>query len=395
MGLKLIGEVALDGSGFESGLKKLERGAERVGETLKGLALAAVGVYGIENAIHKTVETAEKLVDTSRRLGVGLEALQEFGLAAKQNGADIDALTGFIEKLNSTRIDPKKFESFAKLGISQPDLSSLKVEDLIMKLSLNLRNRSAQEVIGPLRDIGGRGAGQLLPMLKEDLEEVREEARKLGVVMRSEDAVMLKFLADEMAILAQLIVANVAPAIVFLEEKFLRFVNVIKAIGTFAGSLVGGKAGGGIAAIWDELTSPQLLNKRTPAQMKEVFKNIKEGLSDSMDAFSLEYAEGDKRVDETMAELLRKQKEIEKINSIPSFEDVMGHEKRQKGSGKQVNSDSLLRVGNFLGSVNNPMISIAHTQTILLREIAQHTRPKATGGREPGSSSWFSFFPHH
>lgn len=391
MGLRLIGEVALDGSGFEAGLKKLEHGAEHVGEILKGLALTAFGIYGIEQAIHKTIETADKLVDTSRRLGVSLEVLQEFGYAAKQNGADIDQLTSFIEKLNSTRIDPKKFESFAKLGISQPDLNNLRVEDLIMKLSINLRNRSSQEVIGPLRDIGGKGAGEMLVMLKDNLEEVREEAHKLGLVMKTEDAVMLKFLADEMMILGQLIIANVAPAIVFLEEKFLRFINVIKAVGTFVGSLSGGKAAGkeGFGAIWDELTSPYLFNKRSRSQMRDVFKNIKEGFSDAADAFSLDYYGGDKSIDDKIAELVRKQKEIEKINSIPDFESVASEEKRKRGG--HIQTDALLRVGNFLGSSSNPMVSIAKVQTHLLRQIAHNTAKAASPHRKnPGAG-----FPHH
>jgi hypothetical protein len=120
MGLNLVGKVSLDGSGYEHGLKNLEHAVGHVTHTLKGLALEAFGIYGIEQAFQKTVEAAEKLVDTSRRLGVGIEALQEFGFAAKQNGADIEALTGFIEKLNATRINPKKFGSFAKLGITTP-----------------------------------------------------------------------------------------------------------------------------------------------------------------------------------------------------------------------------------------------------------------------------------
>src|SRR5690349_2584864 len=127
MSLSLQASVSLDGSGFEAGLNKLEHGVEKVGETLKGLAVAAFGVYGIEQAIHKTIETADKLVDTSRRLGVSLEVLQELGYAARISGADIDTLTSFLEKLNSTRLDAKKFDSFAKLHITQPDLSSLKV----------------------------------------------------------------------------------------------------------------------------------------------------------------------------------------------------------------------------------------------------------------------------
>lgn len=393
MGLRLIGEVALDGSGFEAGLNKLEHGAERVGETLKGLALAAVGVYGIENAIHKTVETADKLVDTSRRLGVSLEVLQELGYAAKQNGADIDKLTTFIEKLNSTRIDPKKFESFAKLGISQPDLSSFKVEDLIMKLSVNLRNRSSQEVIGPLREIGGKGAGEMLVMLKDNLEEVREEARKLGLVMKTEDAVMLKFLADEMTILSQVIMTQLAPAIVTIMEIVLKGVSVLKGaatmLGTFSGKQVQGRA---LSTIWDEIKYVLWGGGQAHSlkELKNAFDETKADAVESAVAGADEMLGGFMQIENLKADLVRKQKEIEKINSIPDFESVMGEKKEKRNRGPGLYTDSLVGVGNFLGSARNPMISIAQTQTGLLRQIAQNTGKKPRGGREPGHE-----LPHH
>lgn len=389
MGLRLIGEVALDGSGFEAGLHKLELGAERVGETLKGLALTAVGVYGIEQAIHKTVETAEKLVDTSRRLGVGLEALQEFGFAAKQNGADIDALTGFIEKLNSTRIDPKKFESFAKLGISQPDLSSLKVEDLIMKISANVRTRSPQEVIGPLREIGGRGAGQLLPMLREDLDEVREAAHRLGVIMKSEDAVMLKFVADEMSILAQLMVAQLAPAIVVVAEAIMGLMAVLKSNLTFWKTFSQGKGGQGVKTLWDELLSPHFFNQKPPSEIKKAFQDIWQGFVESGAKSEGDQVESAERFVRLRNMLMDKQKLMEQIGATPDFESGTGQPK-QRNSRRELYTDSLLRVGNFLGGAQNPMISIAHTQTRLLTQIANNTSKKAKGGKEPGHE-----IPHH
>ena len=47
MGLKLIGEVALDGSGFE-------RGLTRMAGSVKGFIASAFGFYGVEQALRKT-----------------------------------------------------------------------------------------------------------------------------------------------------------------------------------------------------------------------------------------------------------------------------------------------------------------------------------------------------
>jgi len=97
MGLELRGSISLDGSGWESGINK-------VTHSLKDLALEAAGIYTITQAITKTVELGEKLIDTSRRIGVSVEALQEFTFAARQNGSSIENLITFIERLNSARI---------------------------------------------------------------------------------------------------------------------------------------------------------------------------------------------------------------------------------------------------------------------------------------------------
>src|SRR6185369_687437 len=242
MGLELKGSVSLDGSGWEAGLNKIEHATNHI----KNVIASAFGVAAIEEAIRRTVEYGSKITDTSRRVGVSIEALQELGFAAKQSGSDLEALTNFIERLNSARINPKKFGSFEKLGLDSA-ARNLPVEELIMKLSLNLRNRSSQEVIGPLRDIGGRGAGSLLPILKENLDEVREAAHRLGAVMKTQDAVMLKFLADEMQILSQVITVSLGPAIIWLMDNMMLFVNRVKGSGTFWGTLMGNLKKPGLA----------------------------------------------------------------------------------------------------------------------------------------------------
>lgn len=388
MALNLVGTVSLDGSGFEAGLKRIEHGAAHAGEVLKGLALSAIGIYGIEQAIHKTIETADKLVDTSRRLGVGLDALQKLGYAAEQNGASIEDLTTFIEKLNSTRIDPKHFESFAKLGINQKDLSTLKVEDLISKLSVNLHSRSSQDIIGPLRDIGGRGAGALLVMLKDDLNALAEEAEKLGIIIKSEDLLALKFISDEMKILAMVMTGMLAPAIVYLFNQIIKAMNTIKADGTFWGTFSANKGGQAVAAIWDELTSSKLLNKRSPEEMKKLFEDLNKGFVEAGAVSETVLNE----LDDASAEMIKKlsdmQKQIEDINRHPQLD--IGIEKN-KHPHHQIQGDALTRVGNFLGSSAHPMVRIGEKQLHILHQIERNT---SHGGHNGSQFALHRGFPH-
>jgi len=368
MALELKGTISLDGSGWEAGI-------HRVTHSLKELALEAAGIYTITQAITKTVELGEKLIDTSRRIGVSVEALQEFTFAARQNGASVESLVHFIERLNAARIDPKKFPSFEKIGIGERE-RNLPIEEMLMKLSINLRARSSQEVIGPLIKVGGRGAGELLPMLKDDLDEVREAARKLGAVMRTEDAVMLKFLADEMKILSQVILIGLAPAIVFLTEKMMTFVNSVKASGTFWGNLLGkpglakdaGESAGATVAYMFGLAT-----KRD----EDAIKKMHQRFVDAGAASESELEDLNAATEKQKQSLLDKQKAIEKINAFPDFSEVMGEEKQKKSPRVRDSGDALTRVGNFLGSSRDVLQSLGERQVQLLQQIATNTRPSS------------------
>lgn len=379
MGLNLIGTVSLDGSGWSAGMKQIEHATEKTAEVVKGLVVAAFGVYGIEQAIHKTIEYGEQITDMSRRVGIGIEKLQEFGFAAKMNGAQLEDLVNFIEKLNSARIDPKKMASFEKLGIGAP--GNMAVEDLILQLSANVKTRSSQEVIGPLRDIGGRGAGQMLEMLKDDMGELADEAHHLGAIMKREDAVAFKFIGDQMKTLAQIMIVSLAPAILFVFDAIMRAVNGFKADKNFWQTF----AKSATKQDWFALITGPFLNEKDPAskkmldEMKKKFtaagassENLLNGLNDAYNA--------------QKDDLLKKQKEIEDINRMPDFDSVEKGGK-VKGGKTQPYSDSLLRIGNFLGASQTPMERIAHEHTGLLRKIEANTAhlPKEQRDKSHGS----------
>ena len=103
MGLKIMAELGLDGKGFEAGMKRAEGLAHGVAEGLKGFVIQAVGIYTVEQAISKTVETAKELVETSRRLSIAPEQLQVMRQAAKDSGVEFQKLAELIEKTNVAR----------------------------------------------------------------------------------------------------------------------------------------------------------------------------------------------------------------------------------------------------------------------------------------------------
>ncbi|HEV2350800.1 MAG TPA: hypothetical protein VG028_13245, partial [Terriglobia bacterium] len=103
MALRLMSEVGLDGSGFSTGLNKLESSAHSALSGLKGFFIGAIGVGTVEQAISRTVETAKELVDTSKRLAIAPEQLQVLRQAAKQSGVELEDVAHAFEKIDEAR----------------------------------------------------------------------------------------------------------------------------------------------------------------------------------------------------------------------------------------------------------------------------------------------------
>ena len=116
--------------------KVLTRVGERVADSVKSFVIGAVGVYGIEEAFRKTIETARELVNTSQRLDTSVETLQVLREAAKDAGVEFDKVADALNRLNVARQkalggDAKSLQAFAALGVTATDLRTEKSGDII------------------------------------------------------------------------------------------------------------------------------------------------------------------------------------------------------------------------------------------------------------------------
>jgi len=360
MALDLKATVSLDGSSFESGIKRIEGAVTHVGETLKSFALGAIGIYGIEQALHKTIDTADRLVDTANRLGISLTALQEFGFAARQNGADIESLTRFIEKLNQTRVDPKYAEFYQKLGVSNPMAGG--VDDIVMQLNAYLRNHNPQEFAGSLRQVGGKGAGEMINFLTDNLDELRAAANALGIVISTKDLVTVKFLKDELQILADAIMADFVPVIASATKGILYAGNAIRSAFTL------------VMDAAKSINPKDIVSAMNPFSNKSVFDVITDSLADASLGAATQLALSNMKTDQLMADLEAKQKRREQFTGLP---DANGDPTEARRKSAKIYSDELTKVGNFLGGTSNPLISINQQQLVVLRQIAENTKDRA------------------
>lgn len=227
MALKLQAEIGLNSESFHKGMDKVK---ESVAGTIKAYALGAIGVYSLERAFEATIETAKELTEQSERLGVTVEQLQVMRKAASDAGVEMDALAGAMEKLNVFRakaLVAGPAGSLARgqasqLGITPAMLKNMDAQTMLFgPIAQKIRSVNPQEIAAPLREVLGRGFGQIIPVLTRDIDELQAKMKSLGMIMSAETARDLKQLDEAAKSVQNIFINALAPALVGLVEIIL------------------------------------------------------------------------------------------------------------------------------------------------------------------------------
>jgi hypothetical protein len=201
----------------------------------------------------------DNLYDVGQRTGVGVEALQSYGVAAKLAGTDVETFAKSIQKLavnigNAT--DEKSAKKFTALGIAFEDLkAATPTEQFEMVADALARISDPAERAAAAVKLFGKGGIELGPLFSEGpgaLTKMREEAVALGQVV-SEDSI--KAIGD-------------------MNDAFDKVWMTVKGI---TGQIVGELAGP-IAAI-----AQDLLNVVRSAGPGQIASSIAQGLLDFID----------------------------------------------------------------------------------------------------------------
>ncbi len=367
MGLKLMAEVGLDGSGFERGLHKL---GHEGSHHLKNLVAGAFGVYSVHQAIHRTIEAAEELVTASKRLDVTVEQLQVMRQAAKESHVEFGKLAGALEKINLARAkalsgDSKKLAAFARFGVSKEDLQSMTAANLFSgPMAGAVRSNSAQDMTAAGAAIFGmKGFGSLIPVLKTDFQGLQEKMESLGSIMSTEAAVAIKVTAEEFGLLSNIIVAQLAPALALVGPALLQLWGAAKG---YAAYLVGLATNNpatikdwlvtGLAGIESFLGGNPDKNPSVIASTDRVLAAVMNAEDDKHEEDEIQH-----KLQEEFAHHIAKMVDELKHPPIPTnapFAPKVAKKERIK----QMASDSLVSVGNFLGAGAGLVNSIAQKQ---------------------------------
>ena len=180
--------------------RKARAANERVRSSSKGTmtalgALAGVAALGrAAKGLYDIATAGDKIAKTADKLGIGIEALQEFHYAAQRSGMSVEEFNKSLEFLQRGAAEAARGSGTAKdaykaLGISVLDSSGR------LKSSETIMNEVADR-LGRLKDpllrttlatrIFGRSGTGMLNMLKDGsagLAQLRKEAHAAGAVM--------------------------------------------------------------------------------------------------------------------------------------------------------------------------------------------------------------------
>lgn len=237
----------------EAAFNTIEKRSARMGAAVqsgfnlaKGAAIgfvASIGIDAITQAITKGLDYASSLGEVATQLGVTTDALQEYRFAGSQAGLateDVDqALSQLTRRIGEAASGTKaQAAAFAKLGVSIRDTNGnvIQAGDAIPLIAEALqRIESPAERAAILMDLFGRSGQKLEPLLAsgaKGVNNLRDAAQKLGVVLSKDQIDRADETADKLAALKQVLeakiagtVADNADAIVDLANALVTLVN--------------------------------------------------------------------------------------------------------------------------------------------------------------------------
>jgi hypothetical protein len=167
------------------------------GSVLKGIG-QGVSLGLIVRAFQSVVDGLDQIEERSQALGLTISGLQEIQYAAQFSGIGVENLDVALSRLNK-QLDAagagskEASRTFNDLGIKVKEANGavISTEEALLQIADKFKTyRDGAEKSALAQELFGRSGAKLIPFLnqgREGLEKLREEARKLGIVMGEDD----------------------------------------------------------------------------------------------------------------------------------------------------------------------------------------------------------------
>jgi len=203
-------ELFADDTKLVRGLRAAERklrafGASisRIGRQMAGLGAALLTPLVAAGKAFSNM--GDDIAKMSKRTGMSVESLSAMSFAAQQSGTSIEDFEKGVRKMQRTIVDAgmgskSAADAMGVLGLSYQQLARLSPEEqfkLIADRLSKIKDPTTRAAIAMM--IFGRSGTALLPMLEKGavgIQELTDEAGRLGLMMKSQDAAAAEELND-------------------------------------------------------------------------------------------------------------------------------------------------------------------------------------------------------
>ncbi|MDP1660852.1 MAG: hypothetical protein Q8L55_02960, partial [Phycisphaerales bacterium] len=228
-------------AGLKAAQKKLEAfgaGLRSIGTKMAGIGVAAVtALLGTVKAFSDSGDALDKM---SQRTGVSVEALSELGYAADLSGTDMETLENGLRVMQKSLVEAAKGsqganEALGLLGLTVADLAKLSPDEQFKLLADRISKVQDPALRASLAmELFGKAGTKLLPLMADGaagINEMQEQARKLGLTVSTETARDAAELNDALGTLWKVLKQGVftiggalAPTIKELTERITRVI---------------------------------------------------------------------------------------------------------------------------------------------------------------------------
>lgn len=216
----LIAKLGLDGTAYESGLKRASSLTDKFRGSIGAQLGAALSVAAVASFVSKVIETTDAIGDLSEQLNISTDDVQRLQVLASQTGVSFETMAKSITKVSQERLKAieeggKAREYFAALGISVSELNdkSLSNIELITRMGQAHQDagKSAQTQAGIMELLGEKafkaaGAiskinelGPINLITKEQIDGIGRMADRIDEIKRQmlvQAAPSVNFFAD-------------------------------------------------------------------------------------------------------------------------------------------------------------------------------------------------------
>jgi len=137
----LIAKLGLDGSAYESGLKRASSMTDKFRSTVGAQLGSALSVAAIGSFVSKVIDTVDAIGDLSEQLNISTDDVQRLQVLASETGVSFESMAKSItavgqERLKAIEEGGKAREYFEALGFSVAELNDKSISniDLISRM---------------------------------------------------------------------------------------------------------------------------------------------------------------------------------------------------------------------------------------------------------------------